>query len=762
MPASAPCPVFLIGMRFLYKISLYILGVVIVASCAQEVEYAEKYEGLKGEYEVIIAASQAGDPAEPETRTELQNWKRVFWLPADKISLFSAGQMGEFTSQNAEATASTFFKGRIYIDTHDLNSGGWITALYPYDADATIDGDVITTTLPATQVAVAGGVADDLLATAARSRDPFLLDGNFTMSFASMGVSTTQLLVDEEGGLTAKELSGLPSLSDMTGPAPEVAVKMRFDHLCSGIRFCLTQKGIDKITLSSNGGEPLAGSFSFTWVDNVPTVQAVSNPSSSITLTLPDGKAFEKGVWYCFVTLPVQLNSGLTFTLESGNKTGKRVFNSQINLSRAVFSRATDMDKDVALAEPIPDLLNVNSTLPVLYVNTPDGAPIVSKTEWLKKSHAYLKDTDGKITDLGEAQIRGRGNSTWGYRKKPYALKLEKKAGLLGMPKDKRWDLLANYLDRTRLRNDIALEMGRRLTGLAWTPKGRYVELVLNGVHHGNYYLVEHIKISSDRVAITEMKSTDVAEPEITGGYLMELSIEYDEVNKFLTRNFTDLYYPRTWGIMHTGTGSTCLPFMIKDPDEETMVPAQLDWITNHINDIQVLITSTTTANNYGNYWRPLVDVDSFIDWMFVNEIVGNGEPLHPKSCYMYKDRGGLVTMGPLWDFDYNTFNDRIEMGTIYNYSIWYGFMFRDQTFKKRAKARWPAAKAAFLDVANSYVPTTAASIRASVANDVQIWGAAGNTVNGDESLGFTDAYTAIANSIRTRVSRMDSIVSSW
>ena len=760
---ALPARIILIGMKSLYKISLCFLCMTVLASCRQEAEYAEKDGGLKGEYEVIIAASQASDPTDPETRTEVQNWSKVFWLPGDKISVFSAGKMGEFTSQNTESTSSTFFKGRIVVNTYDLiYNGGWINALYPYDPDATIDGNVITTTLPSVQQAVAGGVADDLLATASRSKDPFIIDGNLEISLASTGVGTTFLLVDEDGGLTAKEMDGLPGLADLTGPAPEVAVKMRFEHLCSGLRFCLTQKGIDKITLSSNGGEPLAGTFSFSWVDNVPVLQTVSNPSSSITLTAPDGGTFQKGVWYCFVTLPVQLNSGLTFTLESGNKIGKRVYNSRINLNRAVFSRASDMDKDVALAEPIPELLDVSSNLPVLYVNTPNGAPIVSKTEWLKKSHAYLKDTDGKVTDLGEAQIRGRGNSTWGYRKKPYALKLDKKAGLLGMPKDKRWDLLANYLDRTRLRNDIALEMGRRLSGLAWTPKGRYVELVLNGVHHGNYYLVEHIKVSTDRVNITEMKSADVAEPEITGGYLMELSIEYDEVNKFLSNNFTDLYYPRTWGITHTGTGSTFLPFMIKDPDEDTMVPAQLDWISQYINDLQLLITSTTTANNYGAYWRPLVDMDSFIDWMFVNEIVGNGEPLHPKSCYMHKNREGKLVMGPLWDFDYNTFNDRIEMGTIFNYSIWYGYMMRDKTFKSAAKARWPAAKAAFLNVANNYIPTMAASIRASVAKDVQIWGAAGNTVNGDESYGFTDAYTALANSIRTRVSRLDSIVNTW
>ena len=303
------------GMNYLFKIILCFLAVAFMVACKQETEFANSNDGVVREFEVIIAASQAEDPAEPETRTEVEDWTKVFWLPADKISLFSAGQMGVLTSQNDTRAASAIFKGSILVDMDDLYNGGWITALYPYDANATINGNTITTTLPSVQQAVAGGVADDLLATAARSRDPFILDG----SSASL--------------------------------SPEISVKMRFDHICSGLRFCLTQEGIETVTLSSIGGEPLAGTFSFTWVRNAPTVKTISVPSSSITLVPPDGGTFEPGVWYAFVTLPVKMNSGLTFTLTSGTKTGQRVISSEVNLKRANFSRCTDMDKNVEMEE---------------------------------------------------------------------------------------------------------------------------------------------------------------------------------------------------------------------------------------------------------------------------------------------------------------------------------------------------------------------------------------------------------------------------
>ena len=740
-------------MRTFDKIGLCFLAAIFSAGCIQDVELTDDNDKpLVGEFDMVISAAQ--DSEDPETRTEVENWSNVYWLPADKLSVFSSGQMAEFVSQNSERAASTTFEGKIFVDSEALHSGDWIYAIYPYDKDATINDGVITTSLPAAQEAVAEGVADDLLATASRSRDPFVYSGDISFSTASSGVETSLLITDDEGNLYSGELNGNTSQSSGGSNPPTLALKMKFSHLCSGLRFSLTQKGIERITLTANGGQPLAGDFSFSWDElGVPVIGTVSNPSSSITLTAPGGGTFKKGVWYCFVTLPVQLPQGLTFTLEAGEKTGQRVISSAVNLKRGAFSRATDMDKNVELVEPIPDLPVISSNLPVLYVYTPNNTPITSKEVWVEESHAYLKDTDGTVTSLGKTSIRGRGNSTWSYKKKPYALKLDKKAKILDMSTDKRWDLLANFLDRTRLRNDIALEMGRRLTGLAWTPKGKYVELVLNGVHQGNYYLVEHIKISTERVNITEMKAKDTSEEAITGGYLLELGVEYDaaETNKFLSNQFKDLYSPNTWGIMHTGAYSTQLPFMIKDPDDDVIVPAQLEWITNYINDVQDKIVT-----GQGSEWHPLVDMDSFIDWMFIQEIVGNGEPLHPKSVYMYKNRGGKLCMGPLWDFDYNTFNNRINVGTIYRYSIWYGFMW-DSEFFARAKQRWPAAKAVFQGI-SSYITAQAANNKASVARDLQIWGGSGKDINGDEGYDYDYAVSQIKNSITTRIASLDAV----
>ena len=98
------------------------------------------------------------------------------------------------------------------------------------------------------------------------------------------------------------------------------------------------------------------------------------------------------------------------------------------------------------------------------------------------------------------------------------------------MPKHKRWVLLANWMDRTLMRNRVAFKLGE-CTQLDWTPRGEYVELVLNGKHLGNYLLCEQIKVDENRVNIAEI---DAESEDVSGGYLMELDTYFDVLMKLL------------------------------------------------------------------------------------------------------------------------------------------------------------------------------------------------------------------------------------
>ena len=125
--------------------------------------------------------------------------------------------------------------------------------------------------------------------------------------------------------------------------------------------------------------------------------------------------------------------------------------------------------------------------LPIMYIDTEGAAPIKSKTVYLNAHMRLVEDavtrSPGEVTEA-DLQIKGRGNSTWGQPKKPYRLKFNEKIRFFGEHKDKSWVLLANYSDKSMIRNDLALTMGKR-SNLDWTPGGHFVELIL--APHINY-----------------------------------------------------------------------------------------------------------------------------------------------------------------------------------------------------------------------------------------------------------------------------------
>ena len=377
-----------------------------------------------------------------------------------------------------------------------------------------------------------------------------------------------------------------------------------------------------------------------------------------------------------------------------------------------------------------------NTGLPIISINTPDGAEIGSNTEWTDGASIIIQNADGTIDYQDDKlQIRGRGNNTWSYPKKPYALKLNKKSEILGMPKHKRWVLLANWMDRTLLRNEFAFEIARN-TGLAWTPRGKFVEVILNGKHIGNYYLCEQIKVDENRVNIVDMKKTDISGGDVTGGYLVELDTYYDEVNKFKSK------YKR-------------LPYMFKEPDEDVLQPEQMAYFRSYIDSLEKHLYADDWLNKreYADY----MDLESFVDWWFVHELAENGEPGWPKSSYMYKDRLGKLTAGPVWDFDYATFiPDRFSYFIIN--ALYYNRLFQDPEFVGLVKERWKLLKPAFMLVPDK-IRSEAMSLRYSEMFNHELWPIY-SRVNGDELMSYREAVDRIILAYQRKLDWLDKQIS--
>lgn len=375
------------------------------------------------------------------------------------------------------------------------------------------------------------------------------------------------------------------------------------------------------------------------------------------------------------------------------------------------------------------------SGLPVVEINTPNNAEIVSKEDWLENSTMRILNTDGSEDYYGVMNIRGRGNSTWTYPKKPYAIKLEKKAEILGMPEHKRWVLLANWMDRTMLRNNVAFKIGWS-TGLAWTPRGENVEVVLNGKHIGNYFLCEDKKTGEQRINIHELESNETSHEDITGGYLLELDTYYDEINKFKSqyKNF---------------------PYMFKEPDEEVLNDEMFSYMQNYINSMEASLYTPEkfTAGEFKNY----IDLESFIDFWIACELTMNPEYGHPKSTYMYKDKSGKLKAGPMWDFDWGTFIPSRANSLQIGNCLYYPELFTDSSFKSMVKERWSMWKSK-LETIPQYIDEQKELLRKSDEMNIEMWPIS-KLENGDENMNFDDAVERLKDAYMAKLAFLDSYI---
>lgn len=247
------------------------------------------------------------------------------------------------------------------------------------------------------------------------------------------------------------------------------------------------------------------------------------------------------------------------------------------NIKLRIYYKKGDQ-KDSLISKPILFLCISDTRLPKLYIDTPDYCDILSKDEWVKDASFRVVMPNGAVDSQGLLSIKGRGNTSWQFPKKSYTLKLNEKTEILNIPEHKRWVLLANWMDRTLLRNAVSFEIARK-TSLDWTPHGVFVDVIFNGVSVGNYYLCEQIRVDKKRVNISELHINDVDAQTIQGGYLLELDKYYDEDLKFRSSVYD-------------------LPYMIKYPEKEDYNAAQFKYISDYISEMELCLSDSLRLQN--------------------------------------------------------------------------------------------------------------------------------------------------------------------
>jgi hypothetical protein len=392
-------------------------------------------------------------------------------------------------------------------------------------------------------------------------------------------------------------------------------------------------------------------------------------------------------------------------------------------------------------AEEVPVPAWEQTGLPVVYVDTQGGQGVLSKTEYVP---AFLR-INGEELSLGETScsIRGRGNTTWGWPKKPYLIKLDSRESLLGMPKHKRWILLANFMDRTLMRNIVAMKVAS-LTRLDWTPRCEPVELVLNGKHLGSYLLIEQVRVDKNRGHVEEMTPDDKEGEAVTGGYLLELDFHFDN----------EVQWKDPHGKGNEPGFENSIPFAIKYPEPDVLAGAQLNYIKTYVYDTAEALYGTDFTDPQKGY-AAYLDMDSFIDYWIVFEVMVNHELGNPGSVFFHKDRGGLLKAGPCWDFDWGVlsykWSPQAKTGLVNRQAIWYKRLFEDPAFCEKVKTRFQELLPA-LQTIPAYIEENRERLSRSAELNFKMWNPAEDAyinedrgvILGDEKMAFDDAVTLL------------------
>lgn len=349
-------------------------------------------------------------------------------------------------------------------------------------------------------------------------------------------------------------------------------------------------------------------------------------------------------------------------------------------------------------------------SLPELHLSVADA---ITKTDYVDANISMTKGDEMLIAST-DVHIKGHGNSTWGRLKKPYKIKFDEKTSMLNFPKGKPWILLANWYDRTMLRNWLAFKMGAN-SKLDWTPGDDFFVLDYNGQGKGVYELAESVNINKSRVNLPK------------NGVILETNSQGR-----ITEDDWWFKTPRD------------LILCVKDSD--------YDMDEEHLASIEEQIVAAESVLYGKDYldaetgWAQYFDMESFAEWYAIQEISKNKDARMSFSCFMTVVPGEKIKMGPLWDFDLAFGNTPTETHAANNpeglyiaSAVWIKRMMTDPQFHAMARER--------MEQMNEQMPTLLDGLNAQAVRlcdawmtDASVWNLEENADN-DEAL--RNAYAA-------------------
>jgi len=407
-------------------------------------------------------------------------------------------------------------------------------------------------------------------------------------------------------------------------------------------------------------------------------------------------------------------------------------------------------------AESDSEVLYQPTNLPTVVVHVENNAEPVDKENDLVANFSIISD-DGAKELYQPGTLRLRGNASMNFEKKPYRIKFDKKQNVLDAPaKAKKWTLIANYGDKTLMRNIIGFEISRRF-GQKYTPYCQPVDVFVNGEYKGCYQLCDQVEVGKNRVEIDEMTKEDISGENLTGGYFIEVDA------------YADQEPTQSWFKSQKNN-----PVTIKSPDDGDIQLVQKTYIKGHFSKLEnALFGNDFTDENTG--YRQYLDLESFLNHFLCAELNGNTDTFW--SLYLTKPRNDdRFYTGPIWDLDLAFDNDN-RTYPINNLNDWIyatngsvagnmrTFVNRivkeDAQAKEEMKILWAEARRSKdinAESLNSFVNETAKTINESQKLNFKRWDIMNKTVHQNPKVwgSFGNEVNNVRNYIKTRIAKMD------
>lgn len=292
-----------------------------------------------------------------------------------------------------------------------------------------------------------------------------------------------------------------------------------------------------------------------------------------------------------------------------------------------------------------------------------------------EKGTVAIFDKKGKTEYAGDLDyIKGRGNQTWEYDKRPYNIKLGEKVKLFGMQKSAKWCLIANYDDSTLIRNAIMYNAASEI-GLSYSPECQPADVYINGEYKGSYLVTSKIEASGKRIDVENLddineeiciatygEDFDMDTLERGGTYgtysgLLENTNKYvkipnstdstDDGGYIIELEIANRYAAEISGFV----SSRGQPAIMKCPEYAS--ETQMKFISEYYQRFEDAVFSETGKNEKGESIADLADLTSLCKYYMISEWASNMDT-GLTSTYFYLDttKDGKLYAGPVWDYD--------------------------------------------------------------------------------------------------------------